>query len=706
MTLLVVALVATMGVAGTASAAATGVTGPTGAAVTAAQTQNSIPADTATADTATADATLSNHTSITLDNQTSGGHTVTVQNVTLAEGGFVVLHDSTLADGNVLGSVVGSSSYLDPGTHENVTVRLESPLSNDTTLTAMAHRDTDGDRVYEFVSASGTADGPYTANGSAVVDPGTITVSASVSVSDQPTDNRSVVIDRVELSEPGFVVIHNETLLTEGDAVGSVVGNSELLPAGVHENVRVTLDSPVGNETIVAMPHRDTNDNAAYDFPDADGPFTNAEGGAVVDPAAVTVESTASVTFADQTSGGTAFTVESVFLPEGGYVVLHDERLAEGEAVASVRGNSSYLEPGLHRNVRITLEEPIENATTLTAMPHRETNGNELYEFPDADGPYTADGSAVVDGGNVSVSASVDAATQESDGRTVVIDSVDLAEGGFVVIHDASLFAGEVAGSVLGNSQYLEAGYHEDVEVTLDRPANETQQLVAMAHRDTDGDQTYDFPDADGPYTDNGSAVVDSFTALVTSSVTFGAQESEGGTVVVESVTLADGGFVTIHDGTLLDGDALGSVRGTSTYLPPGTHKNVEVTLEEPLRSNATLIAMPHRDTDGDQTYDFVTSEGATDGPYVASGGAVVHAANVTYTGEAMTETETETTETETTETDTTETTETDSMGTDAAMTTEQSPETETETTGPGFTGLLAVLALAGVAALAVRRRP
>lgn len=296
------------------------------------------------------------------------------------------------------------------------------------------------------------------------------------------------------------------------------------------------------------------------------------------------------------------------------------------------------------------------------------------------------------------------ASTQTADGRTVVIDSVDLAEGGFVVIHDASLFAGNVAGSVLGSSQYLEAGYHEDVTVTLDTAANETQTLVAMAHRDTNGNQAYDFPSADGPYTTMGGAVVDDFTALVTASVTFSPQESTGETITVESVTLADGGFVTIHDATLLDGEALGSVRGTSEYLPAGTHTNVTVTLDEPLSENATVIAMPHRDTDGDQTYDFVTSEGATDVPYVA-GGAVVAAADVTYTGMMTTATPTPTP----TDTPTATPTPTPTDSPTATDSPTDSPSggttTTTDTGTPGFTVVLAVLALLGVAALAVRRQ-
>jgi hypothetical protein len=39
---------------------------------------------------------------------------------------------------------------------------------------------------------------------------------------------------------------------------------------------------------------------------------------------------------------------------------------------------------------------------------------------------------------------------------------------------------------------------------------------------------------------------------------------------------------------------------------------------------------MPHLDTDADEVYDFVASEGADDGPYVADGSAVTDAANVT----------------------------------------------------------------------------
>jgi hypothetical protein len=101
--------------------------------------------------------------------------------------------------------------------------------------------------------------------------------------------------------------------------------------------------------------------------------------------------------------------------------------------------------------------------------------------------------------------------------------------------------------------------------------------------------------------------------------VTFTDQTTEGETVVVENVTLASPGFVTIHDSSLLAGNALGSVIGTSEYLEAGMHENVEVTLDEPLEADETLIAMPHRDTNDNQEYDFVETEGQADVPFLTA---------------------------------------------------------------------------------------
>jgi len=576
---------------------------------------------------------------VTFTDTTSGGETVVVDEVTVPDGGFLTIHDDTLTDGNTLGSVVGTSAYLEPGTHENVTVTLDDGIESGT-FHAMAHRDTDSDRAYTFVSSNGEADGPYTLDGDIVMDNANVTVSASVSFSEQVSDGEYVTVDRVELSEPGFVTVHDSSLL-DGATFESVRGTSGYLEAGVYENLRIQLDEPLENDdTLLPMAHQDTNDNQAYDFTSSeggeDGPFVTAAGEAVLDDAQVELSDVAAATFEDQASGGTTVVVDEVFVPEGGFVTMHDSSLGDGAVFESIRGTSEALEPGLHRDVVVTLDEPLEEDDTLFAMPHQDTNDDDAYDFETSegaeDGPYTADGGAVVDPGNVTVAASVSAADQSSDGTTVVVERVDLSEGGFVTIHDASLGEGAVIESIRGTSEYLDAGTHEDVVVELDEPLTETNQILAMAHQDTNGNESYDFAtsggNADGPYTANGAAVIDGATISVTATVAADAAASSGETVVVDT-TLHNGGFITVHDSSLQDGDVVESIRGTSEYLAPGTHESVEIELDEPLQEEDTLIPMAHLDTNGNQAYDFVSSGGAEDGPYTAAGGAVVDTVSV-----------------------------------------------------------------------------
>jgi len=243
--------------------------------------------------------------------------------------------------------------------------------------------------------------------------------------------------------------------------------------------------------------------------------------------------------------------------------------------------------------------------------------------------------------------AAVTIADQPSDGHTVVVDSVTVPEGGFVVVHNASLADGEVVGSVVGVSSYLEPGTHEDVPVTLARPLENASdvEVTAMPHQDTNGNEVFDFVTAngttDGAYTTgaDGTPVTDTATIdtvgdlVPRTNLQFSEQSSNGTTVTVDNVTLYRGGYVTIHDTSMLQsGDAVGSVVGHSEYLPPGTYHDVQVTLAEPLFKNTTsasLTVMPHHETNGNLVYDFVLSGGAADGPYVANGSAVTATATV-----------------------------------------------------------------------------
>ena len=283
---------------------------------------------------------------VSFENQTSNGSTVVVDAVNSSDGTFVAIHDASLLEGNVIGSVIGVSEYLERGEHENVSVELfdvsgadfaASELTENQTLIAMPHLDTNHNGTYDFVATDGAEDGPYVdETGQPVVDDASVTVEAmeddvtnETNVTDNVTDNETNVTDNeteaaatasvefndqttsgevvgvasANLSEGGFVVIHDATLL-DGDVFGSVIGASEYLEHGEHDSVSVQLYDVPGlethqtslkeDQTLVAMAHLDTNDNETYDFlttsGEEDGAYVG-DSGPVIDDAEVTVES-------------------------------------------------------------------------------------------------------------------------------------------------------------------------------------------------------------------------------------------------------------------------------------------------------------------------------------------------------------------------------------------------------------------------------
>lgn len=150
--------------------------------------------------------------------------------------------------------------------------------------------------------------------------------------------------------------------------------------------------------------------------------------------------------------------------------------------------------------------------------------------------------------------------------------------------------------------------------------------VVADSHDDDDNnEENHD----GGNETDDGEGMDDGTEA--TAMVAFDDQTTDGTTVHVAEAMLPEGGFVTIHDSSLLDGDALGSVIGVSDALESGEVTDLEVPLfgdvpgtdfdREMLETDETLIAMPHLDSNESGEYEFVESEGEVDGPYVDDAG-------------------------------------------------------------------------------------
>lgn len=130
-------------------------------------------------------AAQSSSADVAFDDQVGVGN-VTVSAATLPDGGYVAVY-------NASGGLVGTSEYLDAGTHENVTVTVSPALSRSQVVVAETRTD-DGDRSF-----NASADTPYLTDGGSAV-------SDTAYVADEPFDRGTATpADAVtETSTPGF----------------------------------------------------------------------------------------------------------------------------------------------------------------------------------------------------------------------------------------------------------------------------------------------------------------------------------------------------------------------------------------------------------------------------------------------------------------------------------------------------------------------
>lgn len=400
-------------------------------------------------------------------------------------------------------------------------------------------------------------------------------------------------------------------------------------------------------------------------------------------------ETAASATFDDQTTGGASVTVASAAMPEGGFVAIHDSSLLDGKVFESVIGVSEKLDAGTHEDVDVELftgvpggdfdQSTLEGEQTLIAMPHLDTNGNGTYDFLTSEGseddPYSADGETVVDDAAVTVEDDGDEACESAglvtvkrdgdiedvvDELTATIEGMDALTLMTTVDHaaNASSVGKELPPTTLlvfGNpnvgTELMQAGRTAGIDLPQKLLVWEEDGRTFVGYNDPE--YLADRHCIEGQ-DDRLGTVGNLLRSLATgeaggtaepssASARFEDQCVDGASVVVSSATVPEGGFVAIHDSSLLDGETFSSVVGVSDTLDAGTHEDVEVDLfsgvpgnafdQSMLKKDRTLIAMPHRDTNDNDTYDFVTSEGDEDGPYTGDGQPVTDDAEIRVAG-------------------------------------------------------------------------
>ncbi|WP_232703459.1 DUF7282 domain-containing protein [Halobacterium wangiae] len=453
--------------------------------------------------------------SVTFDDQTATGNTVTIQNVTLPEGGYVAVHATTGGANDTVGDVIGVSDYLEAGSYEDVTVTLyedvpgadfENTAVNGTeTLVAMAHQET-----------SDTDQG------------GQPTTTPDDNETTTATDTTTTTTDT-----------------TTADTTTTETTTTETTTETPNGGTNDTTDDNTTDGNATAMfgaAQQQQQESPTFDFVTSDG---QEDGPYLVDGEPVT--DSAEVTFAGETTPGEddgatddteaatgGLVVEDLDAPgyavPGSNVTVDATVTNEGgenrEEDVAFRLEDGDVDVVVHQTVAVGAGE----TTTVTFEVDTTGVPNATYIHG-----VTTENSSEFDVIDVTNESAVDVEDQNVTGGTFTVDSVFVPEGGYVALHDDSVLdANASAGpeTVVGVSDYLEAGYHEDVNVTLygDVPGadfgnvtlSDTETVVAVPHVETNqtdagnATSTFDFVTSggveDGPDLVDGELVVDAAT--------------------------------------------------------------------------------------------------------------------------------------------------------------------------------------------------
>ena len=142
-----------------------------------------------------------------------------------------------------------------------------------------------------FVFTAGITASPVAADGPSILEQRsgnqTQPVNASVTIDENGTTREQVVLTSVTLSDAGYIVAHNDSFNSSGPTDESIIGRTQYVQGGTFEDVVVTLNQSVANNSSVTVTlHNETNGNQAFDFVNQTGPdaaYQNQSGNPVTD---------------------------------------------------------------------------------------------------------------------------------------------------------------------------------------------------------------------------------------------------------------------------------------------------------------------------------------------------------------------------------------------------------------------------------------
>lgn len=413
--------------------------------------------------------------------------------------GWIVIQAN---DGQGLpGAILGQTS-LAAGTNSNIKVKLSRDAITGEQLFASLHKDEGTLGTFEFPGADvAVAD----SMGAPIRPAFTVTIEidgAAINVADQEANPiNNVTIGRVTALEPGFIVIY-EADANGPNQFGNPIGLSPVSP-GVNSQVQVLLNRDARHdEPLTAVLHVDRGDIGLFEYPGPDDFVLNMMSVPVSRVFRTYVTSTATPTVSVQDQDPTPLNrvvVQQVVYGARGWIVIHEDNAG---APGAVLGQTALM-PGVSRDVAVTLSRDAVEGEVLYAMLHKDEGVVGTYEFPGPDSPVlNAMGAAIAPPFTVRIMPNSVFTIDQSpaDVSTVIqINNLYARQPGFAAVYEAedgpldmngfpTIVAGELMGFVA-----VPAGPSASLDVTLSRPAINSQRYLVRLHVDSPADNQFTY---------------------------------------------------------------------------------------------------------------------------------------------------------------------------------------------------------------------
>jgi len=397
---------------------------------------------------------------------------LTMEQVTLPAPGWLVIYN--VMDGEP-DDVIGQTP-LAAGIHEGVEVTVDTRAATET-LFAGLHLDVGAEGVFEFPGE----DEPYPNEPEAEFTVELALPQAVVEVVDQEVGQDGVItLPRVELLEPGWVLIHAE----EDGGIGPIVGQL-LLEAGAYQGVTMTIDWRKATPTLFAVLHEDGGEERRLD-PTTDLPLLQ-NGRPVV--ASFKAIYPPAVLVYDQPIIDGAVTVERVISNGPGWIAVWAD---QGGQPSFIIGSAPLVD-GLNERVTVEL---LDSAITpqLYTWLHSDTAPGDDFNYPGAD-PVVRDGGRMPRATPFRTDQVAHAIVRDqplADDGSLSVAAVVSAVDTWVAIHaDADGQPSDVLGQTL-----VPPGINRDVVVALN-PAPAAGRVHLVLYEDLGVRESFEVPGAD-----------------------------------------------------------------------------------------------------------------------------------------------------------------------------------------------------------------